>query len=123
MSDDRYHDTYIAEGVNPHEGREWQLLQSGEKPIALFALHQEKLPEAFAGKHDFLEDVVEIETKNTHRQRQNNRRGGKKLIFKIFAQKDQKQQVSELKSILHACYAPPHGRITPEYEAEIGSEN
>ncbi len=110
-------DIYIPQAVNPHQGLEWQLMQKGEKHVALFALHNESLPAEFANQETFSSLTLEtIAPQNPAKQR---RRGSKKLIFKIFFTADKTQDAKRLYQLLESCYQPD-GKITPDIERRIG---
>ncbi len=116
-------DTYIPQGINPHQGVEWQLMQAGQKKLALFALHLETLPIEFASNQSFatLDLCINRDYKPSGKQRQTKRRrGAKQLIFKIFYQPDALQQAQKLEQILMQCYQAD-GKITAEAERQIGA--
>ncbi len=108
-------DIYIPQAVNPHQGLEWQLMQKGEKHIALFALHHETLPDEFAKNETFPSLTLEC---IAHQQKQR-RRGAKQLIFKIFFNPAKQQDAQKLYQLLESCYQPD-SKITPDIERKIG---
>ncbi len=120
-------ETYIPQGVNPHQGIEWQLMQKGQKQLALFALHHESLPDEFQSNHPFQQMLIECDAHESSRKQKNKkpnnkrRRGVKKLTFHIFflANSHAQKQAQKLADLLQECYQAD-GRITPEIEKEIG---
>ncbi len=107
-------DTYIPEGVNPHQEKEWEMMQAETKPMALFALHNETIPQEFLKPHDFIEKTLEI---TAHKVR---RRTTKPMIFKIFARQEHQDKIETLITLLQQCYQSDQGGITPQREDEIG---
>ncbi|MCH9844341.1 MAG: hypothetical protein K0U39_02425 [Alphaproteobacteria bacterium] len=116
-------DIYIPQAVNPHQGLEWQLMQKGEKHIALFALHHETLPDEFAKDETFssltLECIAHQQRGTKKRDTKKRRRGAKQLIFKIFFTPSKQQDAQKLYQLLESCYQSD-SKITPDIERKIG---
>ena len=112
-------DIYIPQAVNPHQGLEWQLMQKGEKHIALFALHNETLPDDFTQSESFPSLTLECIAHQQRRPNKQRRRGAKQLIFKIFFTPDKQQDAQTLYQLLESCYQSD-SKITPQIERKIG---
>ncbi|MCH9853822.1 MAG: hypothetical protein K0U45_10025 [Alphaproteobacteria bacterium] len=109
-------DIYIPQAVNPHQGIEWQLMQKGDKNVALFALHRETLPDEFTKAETFPSLTLEC---IAHQKPNKRRRGAKQLIFNIFFNPNHEQDAQILYHLLESCYQQT-GKITPQIERRIG---